>query len=173
MNDVQLASLAWLRDRVASASEIAGAWGSRLATWLIVGNAIALFTVVSARDLEGNILQLATPFLAGLCITFVAGALNYLISLSAIKYMAETADSLSTMMSCEIDLKAFEKDNPAYRRSPEMPLEKCISDAEVKMTSAKNNLAGLGKWVLLSVSMFMAGALCFAYGAYNGARILT
>jgi hypothetical protein len=169
MMDVHFKGLEWTRERVAAAADQTQAWGTRLATWLVLGNTAAVVTALSAAryGLGADVGGLARPFIWGLTLAFAGAVLSYFAGLVSIKPLSSSADALSTVLANTAALEALDEEFPDRQSSPDDPLERGITDAADTIADLPKRLRPVFLLSGAALLLYAASAGLFLWGAHH------
>jgi len=160
------ATLAWMRTRADASLTIASTAGSKLGTWLLVGNAAALVLVLKAATdravCEGVLQTSASWFSAGLFLAFAGWAVSYLSSIASVRLSYTAVEALSTIVGNGYHIERLEAELGAnYQRGP---LEEGVEAAGAVLVKLPAKLKWLWLSAILSLALFAGSALSFGGG---------
>lgn len=159
MKDFTIAIMSLARSQLNQTAEQVSAWGSRLATWLLVGNAGALVLAIQAlRESETRFVaeiafQSGRLFASGLAFAFAGAVLSYFALVWALWLQGRSSGI--------VDLYAFKASLEDWRRARGEPLSEEEIDAQTsEMAGHTKDLEGLRRTIQRGPLRASAFAVC-------------
>lgn len=167
MSDPLQETLRWVRDLMRFVAEQLAAFGTRLATWLIVGNAGALVlafnAMLSGQVCDNDLLKRVTGLFAlGLLSAFGAAAISYFIGMFAAHAMNKSVNGLALLSANEFYIEQLEGQGIEVPEGA--PLRQGIAAATKDTEVAKKCLPWIWGGMGLVFLIFAVSAVSFASG---------
>lgn len=163
------ATLAWARARSDKLVENTTALGTRLAVWLVVGNAAALLFVFQRLLEKPAYLTLLKPaafwFFSGLGLAFTGLAVSYTTSLITIFLNERALGNLALIVQNENYIDRLEERFPNHPVPEDAPLHQSMQAAAADAEKLKKPMARLWWLSALAILLQAAAAASFGLGA--------
>lgn len=160
-------SLAWMRDVMRQSSEQVFNFGTKIATWLTLGNAAALTIVFNSivkdgLDSAALFYRSIVAFTVGLFAAFLGSVVSYFGSVVGLNLVAKSATAMNEFVVSEYYIAELEKDGISVPDDAPLSLSSSRAGEALEKLNAKQ--WQIWRWVWLSVILYLISASCFAAG---------
>lgn len=157
-------------------SEQVYSFGTRIATWLTLGNAAAL-TIVFNSIVEDEIKSSTAlypsiiAFTGGLFAAFLGSVVSYFGSAVGLNRVAKSTTAMNEFVVSEYHIAELEKEGISV--PDDAPLSLSSSRAAETLEKLNAKQGQIWRWVWASVILYVISALCFASGILIPANTLS
>lgn len=156
----------WLADQVRFSLEQSSAVGTKLASWLVLGNAGALVitfnAIVTAENVDKYILtNSAFLFTSGLILSFIGISISYLSSLLTVRFLSRAWESSITVLNSEHLIEKLEAQGIEVPQ--DNPLHEPLTAAQENLSAAQSKLVPI--WWLVGAALLFQAAAATSFSA--------